>query len=127
MADQTHIIGSLWVGSFPQDYHDVKDFKHIVSVCELRAFPLDNYILIPMKDTSDVDECLANGVASLVGSLSAGSETLLHCSAGQNRSGLIATLVLQSHGYTARDAIKLLREKRENMLNNEAFERWLLR
>jgi hypothetical protein len=44
-----------------------------------------------------------------------------------NRSGLVIALVLISAGYSAIDAIELIREKRSQwVLHNPEFERWLL-
>ena len=52
---------------------------------------------------------------------------LIRCQAGLNRSGLVMALVLMKDGYTAKDAIALIREKRsEWALCNEMFEAWLL-
>jgi hypothetical protein len=57
----------------------------------------------------------------------AGKKVLIRCQAGLNRSGLIMALVLMREGYTAKDAIALLREKRsEYALCNKTFEKWLL-
>lgn len=41
-----------------------------------------------------------------------GLRVLVRCQLGANRSGLLITLLLRKHGYTSRDAIALLREKR---------------
>ena len=57
----------------------------------------------------------------------AGKKVLIRCQAGLNRSGLIMALVLMREGYTAQNAIALMREKRgESVLCNKTFEKWLL-
>ena len=56
----------------------------------------------------------------------AGRKCLSRCQAGLNRSGLIIALVLMIDGYSADDAIALIREKRDrNALFNLDFVRKL--
>jgi protein-tyrosine phosphatase len=55
-----------------------------------------------------------------------GQRVLIRCQAGMNRSGLIMALVLIREGYTAEDAINLIRAKRsKHALFNGRFEKWL--
>ena len=55
-----------------------------------------------------------------------GKKCLSRCQAGLNRSGLVIALVLMMDGYTADDAIALIREKRDrNALFNLDFVRKL--
>lgn len=55
-----------------------------------------------------------------------GQRVLVRCQAGVNRSGLISALMLMFEGYTAADAIALLRERRSvHVLMNTHFENWL--
>lgn len=57
----------------------------------------------------------------------AGDRTLIRCQAGMNRSGLVTALVLMRADYSAADAIRLLREKRsEVVLFNNHFVDYLL-
>ena len=56
-----------------------------------------------------------------------GDRVLVRCQAGINRSGLIVALVLMKEGYSAEDAIALMRAKRsEYVLINKSFESLLL-
>lgn len=56
-----------------------------------------------------------------------GERVLLRCQAGLNRSSLIFALVLMIDGYTAQQAIDLIRDKRHAMaLFNPHFVEWLL-
>lgn len=56
-----------------------------------------------------------------------GQRVLVRCQAGVNRSGLISALVLMHEGYSAADAIALLRRQRSaHTLSNAHFEKWLL-
>lgn len=55
-----------------------------------------------------------------------GKRVLVRCQAGINRSGLVMALMLIREGYTAEDAINLMRTKRgEAVLANKHFEAWL--
>jgi protein-tyrosine phosphatase len=52
----------------------------------------------------------------------AGKSVLLRCQGGRNRSGLVMGVVLLHAGYSADDAIALMRERRdESVLFNEHF------
>ena len=56
-----------------------------------------------------------------------GDRTLIRCQAGMNRSGLVTALVLMKEDFTAEDAIKLLRDKRsEVVLFNDHFVDYLV-
>ena len=55
-----------------------------------------------------------------------GQRVLIRCQAGMNRSRLIMALVLIREGYTADEAINLIRTKRsKHALFNGRFEKWL--
>lgn len=52
---------------------------------------------------------------------------LIRCQAGLNRSGLVTALVLIREGYSAADAIRLIRERRSPWaLCNNSFLEWLI-
>jgi hypothetical protein len=56
----------------------------------------------------------------------AGTQVLVRCQAGLNRSGLVMALVLIREGYTADDAIALIRMRRgSSALCNHQFVAWL--
>lgn len=55
-----------------------------------------------------------------------GNKVLVRCQAGWNRSGLVVALVLIKSGYSAKEAIELIRRKRSpHALCNLDFVRWL--
>jgi hypothetical protein len=57
----------------------------------------------------------------------AGKTVLIRCQAGLNRSGLLMALVLMKDGYSAVEAIDLIRKMRsEWALCNENFVKWLI-
>ena len=56
-----------------------------------------------------------------------GERVLIRCQAGLNRSGLIMGLTLLKEGYSAEQAIELMRAKRaSHVLMNPLFESWLM-
>jgi hypothetical protein len=56
-----------------------------------------------------------------------GERVLIRCQAGVNRSGLVTALVLMLDGYSAREAIELIRERRAPaVLSNRHFVQWLV-
>jgi protein-tyrosine phosphatase len=56
-----------------------------------------------------------------------GDDVLVRCQAGLNRSGLVMALILIKDGFTAYQAIDLIRQRRtEIALFNENFVNWLL-
>jgi len=56
-----------------------------------------------------------------------GDRVLIRCQAGVNRSGLVTALVLMIAGYTASNAVALVRSQRSQfVLSNSNFEKWLL-
>lgn len=55
-----------------------------------------------------------------------GKRVLVRCQAGINRSGLVMALMLIRDGYSAEDAITLMRNRRgQAVLTNTHFENWL--
>lgn len=76
----------------------------------------------------DVDmETLSRAAAFAHFSWKKGNRVLVRCQAGINRSGLTMALVLMKEGYSAKDAIALMREKRSKwVLLNRDFEDFLI-
>jgi hypothetical protein len=125
------IIPGLWMGGAPDDgYADfeiVIDLEHEQPGCDFDGeihlhWGIDDGAFMP-------DEATAIALAKFAADcVRLGAKTLIHCSAGLNRSGLITALTLQELGYQPRAAIALIREKRSAWaLCNRTFERWLLR
>ena len=55
-----------------------------------------------------------------------GKNVLFRCSGGRNRSGLVLGLMLRMDGYSADDAIQLMRIKRDaSVMHNEDFNQAL--
>jgi dual specificity protein phosphatase-like protein len=75
------------------------------------------------------DRSRATTAADLVlGHMNAGRKVLVSCYAGQNRSAWVVALVLKKKGYTGKEAVKLIRERRGySALSNEFFEALVIR
>ena len=106
---QSHIDGNLWVGAFAPGERvlDVRD-----------EFPDSIEDPVPAERgealTTRAEAMLTDG------------PVLICCTAGINRSPLIAARVLMRQGRSADEAIALLRERRHPIvLCNPTFEAWL--
>ncbi len=84
------------------------------------CYPFDDVDQMPPED--DIHE-----LAKMAVQFSKMGPTLIHCSAGFNRSGLVTALTLMYLGRTATQAIAQLRLKRcDEVLSNNTFHDWLL-
>jgi Dual specificity phosphatase, catalytic domain len=83
---------------------------------------------IPDNLISDIDlDRLRKAVDFAHQQWKSGDRVLIRCQAGLNRSGLVTALVLIKDGYSADEAINLIRAQRgEDALCNYRFEQWLL-
>lgn len=103
-------VATLYASAVPVDWY----------VKELRLGFYDH-------DQVDIDQHdLDQLVASLYSDWQAGKRVLIRCQAGWNRSGLVTGLVLMREGFSAQEAIDLIRRMRSpNALCNSAFEQHL--
>jgi len=113
------------------ELHEREEFDAVVT-CYSYAQPMSWYVHENRYGFADgpIDSetfAKAQELASwLFSEWKAGRKCLSRCQAGLNRSGLIIALVLMMDGYTADDAISLIREKRDrNALFNFHFVREL--
>jgi protein-tyrosine phosphatase len=89
------------------------------------------YLHFPIDDPDTVDR-KTRQVAGLVADLvEAGHRVLVHCVQGLNRSGIVVARALMFLGYSAEEAIDLVRRRRGldegfGALGNERFVEWLL-
>lgn len=127
----SHIVDDLWTGGCINDAPLPEDFRYVVSL-----YPWERYALaagterveFEFLDAATVpDERALYNAAELARDLASKGQTLVHCQAGLNRSGLVAGLALVLDGYAAHDAVDLLRRRRSPaVLCNPVFEAWLL-
>jgi protein-tyrosine phosphatase len=89
------------------------------------------YLHFPIDDPDTVDR-KTRQVAGLVADLvEAGHRVLVHCVQGLNRSGIVVARALMFLGYSAEEAVDLVRRRRGldegfGALGNERFVEWLL-
>ena len=114
-----------------RNLNEVQEFDSVVT-CYSWAQPMSWYVHENRFGFADgpMDEKTFAKVDELASWLHAewksGRRCLSRCQAGLNRSGILISLVLQKEGYSADDAITLIREKRSpNALFNTDFARWL--
>lgn len=125
----SEVLPGLWQGGCKDGVALPEDFDFVVSL-----YPWEQYHLGPKTqrvEQREFDSADVPDVGSLVdlayAAWQAGQKVLIHCQAGLNRSGLTTAQVLMRDGYTAADAIALLRKGRCDMvLCNAAFVSWLL-
>jgi len=138
----TEVLPRLWIGGtadndmigMPEIEPQItKDLFDTVVTLHAWSNPVDWHVRELRQafhdgDVTDFDEDdLRFLVASVYADWQAGKRILVRCLAGLNRSALVVTLVLIAAGYSAIDAIELIREKRSRwVMHNPEFERWLL-
>jgi hypothetical protein len=128
--------GELWHGGCPVDFEWVREagITAVIDLADEDAHPPAGatdgliYLKAPLVDGDDLpDTAFVQRLAALVaGLLEDGHRTLVHCTFGRNRSGLLASLVVRERlGVTGADAVEHVRSRREGTVNNEAFAAWL--
>ena len=138
----SQILPGLWQGGTLEDdkYKQFsvpliskREFDSVFTLYAL-ANPVDWFVKefrFGFMDDSNTefDTALLKRVVALAhGDWKRGEKVLIRCQAGLNRSGLITALVLIREGYEASEAIKLMREKRNDwVLFNPHFEKWILK
>jgi protein-tyrosine phosphatase len=130
----SHVTDNLYVGGCIGGADLGDFFSHVFSLYMWERYtvaPGTKVHTIKMYDTAEkpVDVQNVEGFArEIVAALEEGGNVLVHCQAGVNRSNLVATRVLMKwKGLTATEAIKLLREKRGDVvLANPVFENYLM-
>jgi hypothetical protein len=106
---QTDLGGGLWVGAFDP-------FPQVLDLRE--EFPDSIEEPVPAEKV----EALAQRAEAM----QANGPVLICCTAGINRSPLVAARVLMRQGMTSEEAISFLRDRRgEIVLCNPTFEAWL--
>ena len=84
------------------------------------------YLCIPFEDDALPDRAvLAAATEYVERMIASGRRVLVHCSAGINRSPLFAGVVLHRLGWSGRDALERLRERRPGALYNELYSAYL--
>lgn len=125
----SHIVDNLYLGGFHSELYLPNNIQTVVSLyADERYKTISNleHHEIQMEDAYYIDtEALKKARDLVLAGLEKGP-TLVHCYMGLNRSGMVSAYTLMSQGFSAGDAISLLRDKRSPaVLCNEAFHDWL--
>lgn len=127
----SHIDGNLWQGGCRDGLILPREIKHLISLYPWERYKVrheletEMYVRMYDAELDSVDRIL--DIAMLVHDCAERGPTLVHCQAGLNRSGLIAATALLYAGWSPKDTIAVLREKRSPaVLCNPYFEKWLL-
>ena len=136
----SEVAKGLWIGGTDDDDVDVqktvpaiqkKDFDTVVTAYAW-ANPCDWFvreIRYPFYDGTmeDFDPAELEDIVSMAyADWKRGLRVLCRCQAGMNRSSLICALILMKDGFTADQAIALIREKRsKHALFNKKFVEYL--
>ncbi len=132
MINFDEIISNLWMGGEFLPILDTTDFDVIVDCRMIEDLPLPmaevaskTYLWLPFKDEPKLppDYKIEMGEMVISVALSDNMRTLVHCTAGHNRSGLIvASYLIRWKDYKPDTAIKLIREARgQDALSNQTF------
>ena len=138
----TEVLPRLWIGGTAD--HDMigmpeiepqitKDLFDTVVTLHAWSNPVDWHVRELRQafhdgEVAEIDvEDLWFLVSSIYEDWQAGKRILVRCLAGLNRSALVVVLVMIAAGYSANDAIELLRVKRSQwVLHNPEFYNWLI-
>lgn len=107
------------------------DIRHVVSLYPWESYTtertLDSYLEVKMYDSVEQGFEQLDELVDWVIRRQETGPVLVHCQAGLNRSSLLMAKVLIKYGFSAVDAIALIREQRSPAcLCNPAFEEHLL-
>lgn len=123
--------GELWQGGTPnamKRYDVVVGMEHEpTSRIGGRVKFEGIHIWHPIDDWEVVDGHAIRSIAAFVADrVEIGDKVLVHCSAGLNRSGIVNARALMWLGYSADEAIEMIRKNRySTALCNPRFVKWL--
>lgn len=126
----SEIIPGLWMGGVEPGLVIPDFIEHVISLFSPGGYskrhPLKSHLFVEMEDSYDQPLDMACDIAGWAYDLK--GPILIHCSMGLNRSGLITAIYLVYQGWTADEAINLIREKRSPAaLCNPHFEEYVRR
>ena len=132
-AFRSLIADNLWMGATPaHNGGEVpEDIHTIINLYPWEPYQLHDHQVFTQVMMLDSDELpdvrLLFMLARHVLHARDIGPVLVHCQVGMNRSGLVTALALREAGMTSKEAIALIREKRDPLcLSNRTFEEWLL-
>lgn len=120
------VIKNLWHGGTLDGEISRDGFDLVIS---LESSAPDGVHLVPMEDgemTPEMAEQVRILAAIINLNLLQEKKVLVYCSAGWNRSGVVAARALMGRGFNCEEAIGAVRQARgPNALSNPFFVAWL--
>lgn len=126
----SHIEGNLWQGGCKDGLVLPVEIEHVISLYQWEQYVIPHepksILVVKMYDSTKQGYEQVDAIAQWVADCTTDGPTLVHCQAGLNRSSLIASRALMIMGWTADEAISVIRANRSPAcLCNPAFEEWL--
>lgn len=126
-----HIIDNLYLGG--NSHGELPEiFEHVITLYRGGSYVYPRHVktihsvLLDDNIHEGVDTGLVLRTARLANDCALDGPTLVSCQVGLNRSGMVLAAALVLQGYSAEEAISLLREKRStSVLCNSSFEQWV--
>jgi protein-tyrosine phosphatase len=131
----SEIVPRLYMGECPrhvQSLKTIEKFTHIINLYPWQPYERHRHQIYTeawMLDSNDLpDTTILYSLANHINhAIEHQGMVLVHCQQGINRSGLVTGLALYEQGFSAKDAIALMRKRRfAGVLSNKVFEAWLL-
>jgi protein-tyrosine phosphatase len=131
MGDLTEILPGLFQSGSPEAVDvDVVVSLQLVPPDYLPKDPdTEQFLSVwwPIEDGPAPDAGLVRSLAAFISELLEQQRpVLVHCAAGNNRSGLIVARTLIERGRSPEEAIGVVRQAIPTALSNPDFESWLL-
>jgi hypothetical protein len=123
-TDYVEVIPGLYLGSHPEeDDAFVRGPAAVVCLSErlsTSGAPRDRlFVQWAIKDGPVPDEASLRALSALIRAWHAsGRSVFVHCDAGMNRSALVVGAVLIASGMAPRDAVELVRTRRQGSLGD---------
>lgn len=126
----TEVTPGLWQGGCENGLILPKHISHLLSLYPWEKYTVEHKLRtrheVRMYDSLDQATDQIDRWARWINARLRTGAVLVHCQAGLNRSGLVTARSLMLRGWTADEAIALLREQRSPaVLCNPSFEAYL--
>lgn len=129
----SHIYENIYMGGCFNGLKLPYHIKHVISLDEYHRYDIDGLnVTYDVFQMLDIDEkpdyhSFMEPAQLAYEYFKTGEDTLIHCQAGVNRSGLVTAATLFKIGFEPQEAIDLIKEKRfDECLSNQSFKTAIL-
>lgn len=127
----SHVWGNFYVGGVEYGIKLPYHFRNVIQLFSYESYDIEHtpvgHWVFQLSDSTSQELSEVDEIARIAIEAGKLGHTLIHCQAGMNRSCLVMSRVLQMNGFTARESVDMIREKRTKYaLCNPEFERWTL-